>query len=195
MSRKRVRAKKASGMITTIGRGVQRHVRGRGMKFASSSSVFFLAFCLILTTNARADRFGGSSKLTAIAGEGSGLVELTMTAEELPNPEGVRTALPFATYRVARAVDPSDISDTGATPDGQCPALGSSGPWRPFSDLLIASGGGAGAMHFEAAPPPPTRFVSGVSFDVQFQVIKLNSDGSLDASQELRSECFTVTVK
>ena len=177
-----------------------------GMKPASFASVFFLALCLILTTNARADRFGGSSKLTAIAGEGSGLVELTMTAEEPLNADGVRTehvqgtigingALPSASYRVARAVDPSDVSDTGATPDGVCPALEATGPWRPFSDLLNTSAGGAGALHFEAAPPPPTRFVSGVSFDVQFQVIKVNADGSLDPGQELRSECFTVTVK
>jgi len=61
--------------------------------------------------------------------------------------------------------------------------------------MLNTAAGGAGALHFEVAPPPPTRFVSGVSFDVQWQVIKLNTDGSLDSSQELRSECFTVTVK
>ena len=173
------------------------------MKSASFASVFFLAFCLVLTTNARADRFGGSSTLIPIAGQGNGLVEVAPTAEEPLNADGVRTfhvqgtvnvegALPDSSYRVARAVDLSDVG----VPDGQCPALPASSPaWRPVSDMLNTAAGGAGALHFEVAPPPPTRFVSGVSFDVQWQVIKLNTDGSLDSSQELRSECFTVTVK
>src|SRR3989442_15655274 len=107
---------------------------------------------MVLGAPARADAFGASGTnaqvmLTAKAGEGSGLVELTMTAEEPLNADGVRTehvqgtigingALPSASYRVARAVDPSDVSDTGATPDGVCPALEATGPWRPFSDLL-----------------------------------------------------------
>ncbi len=183
-------------------RGGSAKVRAIGMEIL----VLFVALSLVLTPVARGDRLGASSKLTARAGQGSGLVELTMTAEEPLNADGVRTehvqgtveingALPSASYRVARAVDPRDISDTGATPDGVCPALEATGPWRPFSDLLNTSAGGAGALHFEAAPPPPTRFVSGVSFDVQFQVIEVNADGSLDPSQELRSGCLTVTVK
>ncbi len=42
-----------------------------------------------------------------------------------------------------------------------------------------------GAQHFEVERGAP--FVSGVQFDVQFRVI---GDGT-----ELRSECYTVTVK
>ena|SRR2546422_5277308 len=164
----------------------------------------------VVLTGARADSSGPSATntqvlLTAKAGLGSGLVELTMTAEEPLNPDGVRIehvqitvllhgALPGATYRVARAVDPSDISDVG-TPDGQCPALDASTGWRAFSDLLTTSSGGSGAIHFDVTPPAPTRFVSGVSFDIQWQVIHVNPDGSLDLSQELRTECFTITVK
>src|SRR5881397_1362307 len=136
----------------------------------------------VVLTGARADSSGPSATntqvlLTAKAGLGRGLVELTMTAKEPLNPDGVRIehvqitvllhgALPGATYRVARAVDPSDISDVG-TPDGQCPALeGSSSSWRAFSDRLTTSAGGAGAIHFDVSPPAPTRFVSGVSFDI-----------------------------
>ncbi len=142
--------------------------------------------------------------LTAIAGQGLGLVELTMTAEEPLNADGVRIehvqitvlvhgALPNAVYRVARAVDTSDISDIGI-PDGQCPDATSSN-WRAFGELLTTSTGGAGAIQFDVTPPPPTRFVSGVSFDIHWQVIHVNPDGSLDSSQELRTECFTITVK
>ena len=170
-----------------------------------------LTYSAISTIPARADPSGESGTnaqvaLEAKAGQGSGLVELTMTAEEPLNPDGVRIehvqitvhvhgALPDATYRVARAVDPTDISDVG-TPDGQCPALeGSSSSWRAFSERLTTSAGGAGAIHFDVSPPAPTRFVSGVSFDIQWQVIHVNADGSLDLSQELRTECFTITVK
>jgi hypothetical protein len=169
-----------------------------------------LAISVVLTAPARADPSGASGtntqvSLTAKSGQGSGLVELTMTAEEPLNADGVRIehvqitvhivgALPDATYRIARAVDPRDISDVG-TPDGQCPALDASTGWRAFSDLLTTSSGGAGAIHFDVSPPAPTRFVSGVSFDIQWQVIHLNSDGSLDLGQELRTECFTITVK
>jgi hypothetical protein len=32
-------------------------------------------------------------------------------------------------------------------------------------------------------------------FDIVFRVVKLNSDGSLDLSQLLMSECMTVTAK
>src|SRR2546427_271642 len=98
-----------------------------------------LATSVLSTAPVRADPSGASGTntqvvLTASAGQGSGLVELTMTAEEPLNADDVRVehvqiavllhgALPDATYRVARAVDPSDISDIG-TPDGQCPSLG-----------------------------------------------------------------------
>ncbi len=170
---------------------------------ASCSLVLLVALSLLTTPTVRGERFGGSSKLSAKAGQGSGLIEVAPTAEEPLNPDGVRTfhvqgtanirgAFADASYRVARAVDLSDIG----TPDGVCPALGAMSPgWRPVSGLLNTSAEGAGALHFEIAPPPPTRFVSGVTFDVQWQVIKVNADESLDASQELRSECFTVTVK
>ena len=170
---------------------------------ALCSLALLVAFSLLMTPTARAERFGGSSDLSAKAGQGSGLIEVAPTAEEPLNPDGLRTfhvqgtanvhgALVDASYRVARAVDLSDIG----TPDGVCPSLGPISPsWRPVSGLLNTSAGGAGALHFEIAPPPPTRFVSGVTFDVQWQVIRVNADESLDASQELRSECFTVTVK
>jgi len=174
-------------------------------RFSLGSLAFsvLLAVCLVVTAGARGDRFGASSILTPIAGQGAGLVEVAPTAEAPLNDDGVRTlhvqgtvnirdALPETSYRVARAVD---VADIGA-PDGLCPALPTSSPvWRSVNGVVNTSAGGAGALHFEIAPPAPTRFVSGVSFDVQWQVIKLTADGSPDPSQELRSECFTVTVK
>ena len=106
-----------------------------------------------------------------------------------------QSARPDTSYRVARAVDRSDI---GAA-DGICPSLSAASPsWRSVPSqggLLTTSSGGAGALHFEIHPSPPTPFVSGATFDVQWQVIRVNADGTLDQSQELRSECFTVTVK
>ena len=170
---------------------------------ALCSLALLVAFSLLMTPTARGDRFGGSSMLTAKAGQGAGVIEVAPTSEEPLNADGVRTfhvqgtvnierALDDASYRVARAVDPGDIG----SPDGRCPAVDAlSLAWRSVSDVLSTSAGGAGALHFEIAPPAPTPFVSSVTFDVQWQVIKINADGSLDASQELRSECFTVTVK
>ncbi len=143
---------------------------------------------------------GTHSDLTALTGQGSGIVEVSPTSKDQPifDVEGtanIHDALPSTTYRVARAVDRSDIGHA----DGVCPSRSSSSPsWRAVpadGGLLSTSNGGAGALHFEIHPAPPTPFVSGVTFDVQWQVIKVNPDGTLDRSQELRSDCFTVTVK
>ena len=124
--------------------------------------------------------------LTAITGQGSGLVEVAPTANDVVGPDtfdvqgtiNVHGAAPNATFAVLRRVD--------LHPDGIC----TGGTWLrlppPNTPNLTTSAGGAGARHFEISRGAP--FVDGVSFDVQWRLV--GSEGSI-----LESDCFTVTVK
>jgi hypothetical protein len=138
-----------------------------------------------LATGASADP-GTHSKLTAIAGQGAGLVEVAPTAHDVVGPDtfdvqgtvNVHQAAPSTTFTVLRRVD--------LNPDGVCTGA----TWLtlppPNEPTLTTSNGGAGALHFEISRGAP--FVDGVSFDVQWRLV--GSDGSV-----LESDCFTVTVK
>lgn len=129
---------------------------------------------------------GTHSKLTAIAGQGAGLVEVAPTAHDVVGPDtfdvqgtvNVRDAAPDTTFTVLRRVD--------LNPDGACTGA----TWLtlppPNEPTLTTSNGGAGALHFEISRGAP--FVDGVSFDVQWRLV--GNDGSV-----LESDCFTVTVK
>jgi len=126
------------------------------------------------------------SKLTAIAGQGVGIVEVSPTAHDVVGPEtfdvpgtvNVHNAAPNTTFAVLRRVD--------LNPDGVCTGA----TWLmlppPNEQTLTTSNGGAGALHFEISRGAP--FVDGVRFDVQWRLD--GSDGSM-----LQSHCFTVTVK
>lgn len=138
-----------------------------------------------LATGALADP-GTHSKLTAIAGQGAGIVEVAPTANDVAGPDtfdvqgtvNVHGAAPNTTFTVLRRVD--------LNPDGVCTgAIWLTLP-PPNEQALTTSNGGAGALHFEIARGAP--FVDGVSFDVQWRLV--GSDGSI-----LESDCFTVTVK
>ena len=138
-----------------------------------------------LATGALADP-GTHSKLTAIAGQGAGIVEVAPTAHDVAGPDtfdvqgtvNVHDAAPNTTFTVLRRVD--------RNPDGVCTGA----MWLtlppPNDPTLTTSNGGAGALHFEISRGAP--LVDGVSFDVQWRLV--GSDGSV-----LESECFTVTVK
>jgi hypothetical protein len=138
-----------------------------------------------LATGALADP-GTHSKLTAIAGQGAGIVEVAPTAHDVAGPDtfdvqgtvNVHDAAPNTTFTVLRRVD--------RNPDGVCTGA----MWLtlppPNETTLTTSNGGAGALHFEISRGAP--FVDGVSFDVQWRLV--GSDGSV-----LESDCFTVTVK
>jgi hypothetical protein len=120
---------------------------------------------------------GTHSRLTAISGQGSGLVEVSPTAKDRPTFDvqvevNVHDMLPNSTFTVQRRVD--------LNPDGVC-----TGTTWLTNGPVTTSEGGAGAQHFEVERGAP--FVSDVRFDVQFRVI---GNGT-----ELRSDCFTVTVK
>jgi hypothetical protein len=129
---------------------------------------------------------GTQSNLTAIVGQGTGVVEVAPTAHDVAGPGtfdvqgtiNVHDVAPNTSFTVLRRVD--------LNPDGVC--TGTKWLSLPGSPppALAASEGGAGALHFEIARGAP--FLDGVSFDVQWQLV--GSDGSI-----LQSECLTVTVK
>ena len=125
---------------------------------------------------------GTQSDLVAIAGQGTGRVLVASTAEDqgtivVQVTVNVHNAAPLTTFIVSRAVD--------LQPDGVC--TGSLFPFIPLSGAVITtSPGGAGATHASLHRGAP--FVSGVAFDVVFQVV--GDDGSV-----LESACMTVTTK
>ncbi|HEY7122424.1 MAG TPA: hypothetical protein VH540_00610 [Ktedonobacterales bacterium] len=136
---------------------------------------------------------GLQSKLRAISGQGTGHVEVSPTANDQDNTifiaQGtaeIHDALADTTYVVQRAVD--------FTPnDGVCTiAPNPPAGWISLT-TFTTSPAGAGAGHFVRQSPPPGPH--GFQFDVIFRVVKLNSDGTLDLSQVLISDCMTATVK
>lgn len=138
-----------------------------------------------LAAGASADP-GTHSPLTAITGQGAGIVEVAPTAHDVVGPDtfdvqgtvNVHDAAPGTTLTVLRRVD--------LNPDGVCTGA----TWLtlppPNRQTLTTSNGGAGALHFEISRGAP--LFDGVSFDVQWRLV--GSDGSV-----LQSDCFTVTVK
>ena len=138
-----------------------------------------------LAAGASADP-GTHSKLTAIDGQGAGMVLVAPTARDVAGPAtfdvqgtvNVHQAAPDTTFTVLRRVD--------LNPDGVC----TSATWLtlppPNEQTLTTSKGGAGALHFQISRGAP--FLDGLRFDVQWRLE--GSDGSV-----LQSDCFTVTVK
>jgi hypothetical protein len=113
-----------------------------------------------LATVAVADP-GTHSKLTAIAGQGAGIVEVAPTAHDVAGPDtfdvqgtvNVHGAAPSTTFTVLRRVD--------LNPDGVCTGA----TWLtlppPNEPALTTSNGGAGALHFEISRGAP--FTDGVA--------------------------------
>lgn len=122
---------------------------------------------------------GTQSDLVALTGQGAGRVLIaptradqgTFAAQITVNVHG---AAQDTSFTIARAAD--------LVADGICTGTA----FAPFPGaVLTTSGGGAGATHIDFHRGAP--FVSGVSFDVIFQVA--GDDGSV-----LQSSCMTVTV-
>ena len=138
-----------------------------------------------LAAGASADP-GTHSKLTAIAGQGAGIVEVAPTAHDVAGADtfdvqgtvNVHGATPSTTFTMLRRVD--------LNPDGVCTGA----TWLtlppPNAPALTTSNGGAGALHFQISRGAP--FLDGVRSDGQWRLE--GSDGSV-----LQSDCFTVTVK
>jgi hypothetical protein len=147
--------------------------------------VLFGLAAAALPAGASADP-GTHSKLTAIAGQGAGIVAVAPTAHDVAGPDtfdvqgtvNVHHAAPNTTFTVLRRVD--------LNPDGVC----TSATWLMLPETneqtLTTANGGGGALHFEISRMTP--FVDGVRFDVQWRLD--GNDGSL-----LQSNCSTVTVK
>jgi hypothetical protein len=138
---------------------------------------------LLGTEVAQAEPAGAQSRLTAVTGQGTGVVKASPTAEDqgtfhIQGQVNVHGAVPDTTFTLQRAVD----SSPG---DGVC-TIAPSPPegWVPLA-TLTTSVGGAGAAHFER----PTPLAAGEQFDLIFRVV------SGDGTQVLMSECMTVTVK
>ena len=123
---------------------------------------------------------GTQSNLTAKVGQGTGRINVSPTAKNdgtfsAEITINIHDAAPNTTFFVQRAPD--------LVVNGIC-----TGTYLPNVGVtLTTSSGGAGATHFFAERGAP--FISGVQFDVVFQVY------TADHSTILQSECMTVTVK
>lgn len=143
-----------------------------------------LSVCL-LPAVVQADT-GALGNLTAVSGEGTGLIKLATTAHDVVAPDtfdvqgtiNVRDAAPNTTFTVLRRVD--------FTPDGTCTSTTWLSLPPPNSPDFTVSAGGAGALHFEISKGSP--LFDNVAFDVQWRLT--GDDGSI-----LESSCLTVTVK
>jgi hypothetical protein len=144
------------------------------------TTVLICAIGLLVSTNVALAEKDTQSELTAIAGEGSGRVIVSPTAEDdgtfaVEITINIHDAAPDTTFFVRRAPD--------LNPNGIC-----TGNFIPFTgETLTSSAGGAGATHFFFERGAP--FVSGTRFNVVFQVY------TPDGTTILESDCMTITVK
>jgi len=128
--------------------------------------------------------------LTAIAGQGTGHINLTPEASQegfsVEVQVSVRWTEPNAEFLLTRSVD--------FVPDGVCTGTTFTPLPLPNAgalELLTTSPTGAGATHasFFFPPPPPVPFEKGKQFDVHWEIRTASN------STVLRSPCITVTVR
>jgi hypothetical protein len=139
--------------------------------------------------------------LTAVSGTGTGIVNVTATAEPVAGaPEDfgfsvegevtVHDAPPNTTFLVQRKVD--------LNVNGVCegPAFITVPVPRPGPLVtLTTSPAGAGAAHFAVqfpTKPDGSPFPDGTPFDVMFRLLESSPN---PGATELRTECFTVTTR
>ena len=138
----------------------------------------------VLAATASADP-GTRSRLSAVSGQGSGMVKVSPTAHDVVGPGtfdvqgtiNVHGLAPDTGYKVLRWVD--------FNPDGNC--TGTTPLSLPGDPTLTTSAGGAGALHFEITRGAP--LTDGVTFDVIWRVVDAAGNTVLE------SDCLTVTVK
>jgi hypothetical protein len=142
-------------------------------------------------------------QLTAVIGGGSGIVNVTSTAAvdgsfSAQINVNVHDAPPNTTFYVQRA--PEIGRANGA--DGICQRAAGLPPWGPPAPNFVTfplpaagplvtlqtSEGGSGAVHIDFAAP---TIPDGTQFDVMFRLV----DSLTSPTNELRTGCFTVTVK
>lgn len=142
-------------------------------------------------------------RLTAVLGEGSGIVNVTPTAAADGSFSAqinisVHGAPPNTTFYVQRA---PEIGRPNSA-DGICQRAAGEPPWGPPAPnfltfplpaagplvTLQTSQGGAGAVHIDFVAP---TILDGTEFDVMFRLV----DHLMTPTNDLRTQCFTVTVK
>ena len=141
--------------------------------------------------------------LTAVLGVGSGIVNVTPTAAvdgsfSAQIEVNVHGAPPNTAFYVQRAPEVGRPDNA----DGRCQRAAGEAPWgpptpnfvtfpRPAAGPLVVlqtSAGGAGSVHIDFAAP---TIADGTAFDVMFRLV----DDLTSPSNELRTGCFTVSVK
>jgi hypothetical protein len=142
-------------------------------------------------------------QLTAVIGVGSGIVNVTSTAAvdgsfSAQINVNVHDAPPNTTFYVQRA---PEIGRPDSA-DGMCQRAAGLAPWGPPAPNFVTfplpgtgplvtlqtSEGGAGAVHIDFAAP---AISDGTQFDVMFRLV----DSLTNPTNELRTGCFTVTVR
>jgi hypothetical protein len=142
-------------------------------------------------------------ELTAVVGAGSGIVNVTPTAAadgsfSAQINVNVHGAPPNTTFFIQRA---PEIGRPNSA-DGICQRAAGAAPWGPPAPnfvtfplpltgplaMLETSAGGSGSVHINFALP---TILDGTRFDVMFRLV----DNLTTPTNELRTECFTVTVK
>jgi hypothetical protein len=142
-------------------------------------------------------------QLTAVIGVGSGIVNVTSTAAvdgsfSAQINVNVHDAPPNTTFYVQRAPEIGRANSA----DGICQRAAGLPPWGapapnfvtfplPAAGPLVTlqtSKGGSGAVHIDFVAP---AILDGTQFDVMFRLV----DSLTSPTNELRTGCFTVTVK
>ena len=141
--------------------------------------------------------------LTAVLGVGSGIVNVTPTAAvdgsfSAQINVNVHGAPPDTTFYVQRA---AEIGRPNSA-DGICQRAAGEAPWGPPTPNFVTfplpaagplvtlqtSSGGAGSVHIDFGA---STILDGTRFDVMFRLV----DDLTSPLNELRTGCFTVTVK
>jgi hypothetical protein len=143
-----------------------------------------------------------AEELTAVLGSGSGIVNVTPTAAAVGFSAqitvSIHGAAPNTTFYVQRAPE----LDRANSADGICQRAAGLPPWGPPTPNFITvpfpfpgplltlrtSEEGAGAVHTDFAVP---AIADGTRFDVMFRLV----DNLTSPTNELRTGCFTVSVK
>jgi hypothetical protein len=142
-------------------------------------------------------------ELTAVAGVGSGNVNVTPTAAadgsfSAQISVNVHGAPPNTTFFVQRA---PEIGRPNSA-DGVCQRAAGAAPWGPPAPNFVTfplpaagplvtmrtSEGGAGSVHIDFGA---VTILDGTQFDVMFRLV----DDLTSPVNDLRTRCFTVTVK
>lgn len=142
-------------------------------------------------------------ELVAVIGSGSGIVNVTPTAAvdgsfSAQINVAVHDAPPNTTFYVQRA---PEIGRPNSA-DGICQRAAGDAPWGPPAPNFVTfplpaagpltvvqtSPGGSGSVHIDFDAP---TILDGTAFDVMFRLV----DDLTNPSNELRTACFTVTVK